>query len=594
MAAAEMAEKVLEYQWDHLKFPDRFVRALTWSRVACAGFLKIVWDKSLGEGVEVLMLDGRPMTGPDGRPMKADQLQAAQQVAMSMGQDPSLVSVQTVNQGDIQVAVRSPFQIFPDPLAETFSDLEWLIEESVLSEDYVLKRYRRHVEGDTPANPGLVESRLGPSLNGGGSYKGVKVRELWRKPCQEHPNGYYCAWTNREILETDERPFDPFPYVMFSGIPVPGRFWPTSITEQLRGPQTELNKTKSQLAENRNRVGNPTILASRQAIPDPDQFEEQMTQPGGVMYFDDTSQNALPQFLTAPEMPNYVVQQLDRIEASMQEISGQHEVSSAQVPAGVTAASAINLLQEADDTRLGPAITDMERQLARAGRKVLRLVAQFYDDSRTVALAGENQAWEIFDFRGQMLRDHTHVEVQAGSTFPKSLAAKQAAMESTLNLFLQNGVPFKEQDLARFLRAYNVGGVDNLVSSLSVDQSQVNRENRQLTLGEPVPINDFDDDAVHIDSHTAFQKTQRYASLAPQIRQIFEMHVQQHRDRVAAQQQAEQQLQMQPQLAQTGQQMQIQGLQAQQQMDQQQQRHDQQMQQSAERHQQQLLQAPQQ
>jgi hypothetical protein len=47
----------------------------------------------------------------------------------------------------------------------------------------------------------------------------------------------------------------------------------------------------------------------------------------------------------------------------MTEISGIHDVSKAMVPTGVTAASAINLLQEADDTRLGPEIAEHGRKL---------------------------------------------------------------------------------------------------------------------------------------------------------------------------------------------------------------------------------------
>src|SRR4029077_3872525 len=106
--------------------------------------------------------------------------------------------------------------------------------------------------------------------------------------------------------------------------------------------------------ENAQRIGNPALLASRQA-----NINYQGT-PGERIDFDDTVPNAIPSYLQPPQMPAYVDKQQDRIEQSIQEISGQHEVSNAQVPAGVKAASAINLLLEQDDTRLGPAIYDME------------------------------------------------------------------------------------------------------------------------------------------------------------------------------------------------------------------------------------------
>jgi hypothetical protein len=592
IAAAELAEQILEYQWTHLEMQDRFPRALLWSRTACAGFLKVLWDKSLGEGAEVLVgPDGEPLTGQNGRPITEDI--DPEQLAQQLGLPQGSISRKAVNQGDIRVAVRSPFQIFPDPLAETFADIEWLIEESIVSSDYVEDRYGKKLDPDTPANPGIVQAQLGWQNSDAGGYKGVKVFEFWRRPCRQYPKGYRATWARDEILEQDKAPFDPMPYVMFSGIDVPGRFWPTSITEQLRDPQTELNKTKSQLAENRNRVGNPTVLASRQAIGDPDEFERQMSQPGGALYYDDTSPNATPAYLQAPEMPQYIDRLIDRIEASMQEISGQHEVSSAQVPAGVTAASAINLLQEADDTRLGPAITDMERQLAELGRKILRLVARFYDDQRTIALASENDGWMVVDFRGQMLRDHTHVEVQAGSTMPRSLAAKQAFMESMLTTFLQNGVPLKDKNLAKYFRDLQIGGAEHLVDEFSRNEEQIQRENRQLTLGQMLPVNDWDDDEAHIEGHTDFQKQLRFERLPPPLRMLFAQHVQAHRDRLADQQFAEQQLQMMPELAQAGQQLQLTAAQGRQQMAQRDEMHAQRVQQGDEMHAQRLIQASQ-
>lgn len=594
ISAAEMAEKVLEYQWDHLNLPELFPKCLLWSRTVCAGFLKVIWDKTLGNGVDILVgPDGNPIQGPDGRPLRAEMAESLSQ-SLSQSFGPGAVKTKRIHQGDIRVVVRSPFQIFPDPLAETFGEIEWLIEESVVSKGFCKSRYGKSLEPDTVANPGLVQSHLGFIGAGQGSYKGVKIKECWYKPCEEYPDGARVTWGGKEILEVDQKPFDPMPYVMFSGIESPGRFWPTCITEQLRGPQTELNKLESQLAENRNRIGNPTLLANRDAIEDPDAFESQTGQTGGIYYYNSAIPDSIPQYLQAPEMPAYVVQERDRIEASIQEISGQHEVSSAQVPAGVTAASAINLLQEADDTRLGPASTSTERGLATLGTKILRHVAKFYDDQRTIALAGDNNAWEIFDFKGQMLRDHTHVQVQAGSTFPRSLAAKQAQMDTVLNSFIQNGIAFKDRDLAKFFREYQIGGLEQLIGQVSRDEVQVNRENRQLTLGEFVPVNEFDNDDLHIEGHEDFQKTFRYFQLSDPIKQLFSAHVQAHRDKVAAQEAAQMQMEMAPQLAQTAQQLQLGAAQGGQQLAQKDELHQQRVQQADELHQQRLQQARQQ
>src|SRR6185503_2548959 len=209
----------------------------------------------------------------------------------------------------------------------------------------------------------------GNFIPGSSPYKGIKLREYWAKPSSKFPNGRRVVWAQGRVLVEYDKPFDPFPYVMLSSIPVPGRLWPTSITEQLRGPQTELNKIKSQIAENRNRIGNPTVLAMKQAIVDPEKLADGLSSPGGIAWVDQTwgAPKDMIGYLEAPQMPEYIINSIQSTEESIEAISGQHEITNAQVPPGVTAASAINLLQEADDTRLGPAVADYERQLAKVG-----------------------------------------------------------------------------------------------------------------------------------------------------------------------------------------------------------------------------------
>lgn len=553
--ASEMGEQLMLYLWKHLGMYEQSTKALHWSRICGAGFLKTFWDPTLGDGTDVVMgPGGKVLQNAGGKPMRASEVNPAE-LSEQLGVP---VSSKRINQGDIRVETRSPFQVFLDPLADSFTECEWLVEESIQSVDSLERRYNVILPADTIGNPGLIESRMGAVfMPGTSNYKGVKIREYWTKPSPSHPHGRRAVWSRDHLLQEDDHPFDPFPYVMLTGIQIPGRLWPTSIVEQLRGPQTELNKVKSQIAENRNRVGNPTILASKQAVQDPDKFADSTTMPGGIYFFDDLgSPNTVPTYLQAPPLPQYVIDEIARIEESIQEISGQHEVTSANVPAGVTAASAINLLMEADDTRLGPAISDYEEQLGRLGQKILKLAAHYYTDQRTIRIAGDNATWQIFDFRGSMLRDNTHVEVQAGSAFPQSKAAKQAAMQDLLNFFVQSGNAPHGRQLAQFLKDWEIGGAERMIEEYTLDEQQAERENVRMAQDIPLTINDYDDDQAHVDAHQDFQKQQKYTQLPQNAKSIFEAHVSAHKQRALAahqqQMQAEAQAQGGPSAAQGG------------------------------------------
>ena len=547
--AAEMAERIMRYMWRHLKMPELSLKALEWSRVCCAGFLKCYWDSSIGDPVEVLVgPDGNVLTDEQGAVMRGDS-----QMAAVLSQAGMEVRSKRVAQGDVRVEVRSPFQMFVDPICDTFSEAEWVIEESVRSTDYVQRRFNVKLKADTPANPGMIEARMMGAMTGqaAGGYMGVRVREFWSKPSEKYPAGVRIVYAQDQILDRDDRPFDPMPYVMFTGIPVPGRLWPMSTVELLRGPQTELNKTISQMAENRNRIANPTGIASKQAIIDAEKFLDSIAAPGGWFFLDETgSQMPKPEYLESPELPEYVKEEPPRIVQAIEDISGQHEVTNANVPPGVTAASAITLLQEADDTRLGLAMQDYEEQLGRFGRKVLELVAHFYSEARTVKIAGDDGAWEIFDFKGTMLRGNTHVEVQAGSAFPQSQAAKQAQLTDYLRMIAQMGIQPTQRQLSQYLRDAGMGATDRLVQEYTTDEAQANRENALLAQGIPLDINPFDNNEAHLANHEDFEKQPRFQQLAPPIQQLHLQHTDAHRQRLQAQQQQqlEQELALQGQV----------------------------------------------
>ncbi len=536
--AARITEKIMESDWVYLALQQKLFQAEMFADIVAAGFWKVYWDSAKGDSAEfVVDENGEVMRQGNGAPVRADTFP---------GGLPDGLSTKVIATGDACVEVVSPFSFYPQPLATAMSELERAFERKVRSPDYLQQRYDVELEPDAEvASP--VESRLFPSLGGGGGeYKGVEVFEFWARPGSEFPNGKRVVWAKDQLLAEDDNPYDSMPYVMFSGVKVPNRFWPTAITTQLRGPQVALNKIHSQIQENANRIGNPALMKSRQANV------HYTGLPGEEILYDSTVTDAVPQYLKPPEVPVYVREQVQRITESLTEISGLHEVSNATVPTGVTAASAINLLQEADDTRLGPEIQDMEASLGEAGTKLARLRAKFNTDERLIRIAGEDGIWDIFAFRGAMMGDEPTVECQAGSAMPRSKAAKQAAMLEVLQTMFQYGLQPDPRDLRRFFKDYEVGALDRLFGTLSTTEQQIQRENRQMGMGEAVEINPYDEDSEHIDGHEEFQRTARFQQLDPKARELVQMHVDAHREKMVQQVNAQVAAQSKEQLAQSG------------------------------------------
>jgi hypothetical protein len=534
IAGARYAEDVLDDAWHSKNMLRKLRAALEWSRVCKAGFWKIWWDPSIGDPRDILVYgDGHELAGKLVRDQNGGPFDPAMMDQMPTGLDLNMVK-KSVSPGDYRIDIRSFFEMYPDPHAgeDGLSGAEWCGEEAVYTRDYVrrhLNEFYDELKFDTNPNGGIAESRW-PALAGANISvpdiaKGVKLREYWDERT-------HVIWTQGgKILVEEDNPYGWIPYVMFSGMPVPGRFWPDCTVDDLRPRQVDLNNRLSQIDENARRIGNPPIVVPS-SMGDDWQWNGL---PGETVFYQDNgSPNAKPAFMQVPEMPAYVQNDVDRILSSMMDISGQHEVSAGQVPAGITAASAISQLQEADDTRLGPDISDMEEALSEAGTRILDLVDKYYDQDRLIKVSGPDGAWDVAAFKENMLKGMAEIQVQAGSGMPQSKAAKQAAIQQILTMFIQNGVPLGEKPLRKVLGEFEVGGLEQFFASQQRDESQINDENRRLAgmLEGEMPINAFDDDQAHIDGHTDFQKTARYQQLPPPTQAIIDAHVASHRERV--------------------------------------------------------------
>lgn len=539
-ASARLRERVFEHYSRHLELPRKLRQALTWSRIVGAGFWKIYWDSTQGKKMKVL-------AGPDGKIIKNSYGKP-----ISMDEAPNLpaetlegLKAHELGMGEPCFEVPSPFGIYPDPLAgeEGLETAGWLFEETVKSLDYVRSRFNADVAPDASASTGALESRLPGHFGrstGDARKTGVKLREFWAPPCTEFPKGKWAVSNGERVLHEDDNPYPDLPYVMFRGGPSPGRFWPDCVVTDLISGQTELNKRESQIAENAERIGNAPLMRSSV-----NEDVEWHGLPGEEIVFQDTgTPNSMPQFLNVPEVPGYVREDVTRITDAMKEISGHYEISAGGVPAGVTAAAAINLLLEQNDTVLGPDIEEMELSISGAGRRLLRMLRDYADDERWVRLAGEDGAWDLAAFKADQLGDCDEDAVQAGSGIPQSKAAKQAAIQEVLNMFAQMQVPLPERDLRRVLGEYQVAGLEKFFASIDQSERQVQRENQQLsTGGQPLPINSYDEDDVHVDGHQEYMRSSRFAELDDPVKALFEQHVALHLGRqsqMAAQQQQEQ------------------------------------------------------
>lgn len=440
--------------------------------------------------------------------------------------------------GEAGIDVLSCFEVLPE-LGATSEYLSKVMVTRTRSLDYIREKYPdtgEEVEDEGVSGKSPVEDKLfdlmkksAPVYEPSKKEKEDKggnaiVKEYREIPSKKYPNGRYIITANNVLLNPDDMdlPFDflikerKLGLIKYDYEKVPGRFWGKGRPEDLIPLQKEYNKTRSQIIEIKNLMAKP-----KWAVPIGSGIKKThlTSEPGEVVYYNPGV--PMPQQMQPASLPSYILREPDITRRDMQDVSGIHEVSKAQVPTGVRSGLAIQFLQEQDDTRLGPVITRFEEQEGELGHELLHIVKDNYKEPRLIRIIGKDNKIEAFDFKGADLGDNLDVIVQAGSAFPLNKVAKQ---QFVLNLWLNKIITEPRQ----ILKMLEFGTFEEIYEDFAMDEKNAQEENRELEKGNPVQVHYFDNDDIHIYEHMRFSKANKHS---PTIEEFIGQHIDEHTKR---------------------------------------------------------------
>ena len=232
-----------------------------------------------------------------------------------------------------------------------------------------------------------------PSLDESGKPKTKFVQKL------KYPNGRKIAAAGGVLLEDCPMEFDDgkIPHVKHVNYILPREFWGVSEVENLKGPQKTMNKLVSYALDVLTLMGNPIWKVGAAANIDTDNL---FNKPGLIVECDDITQ---VQREEGVQLQPFVLQLVNQFKQFMDGISGETDLSRGVEPGDVTAASAIQSLQQAQQTRLRLKSRNIDAFLNQCGQMYLSRVFQFYSVPRIVRVTGNQNADEYFQFHVETL-----------------------------------------------------------------------------------------------------------------------------------------------------------------------------------------------
>lgn len=531
--AAEAAEAVFQSVRTRLNLQRILREAAWWCSVTGIGYIKTHWDKSY----EAMDSNGQAVYG-----------------------DHCYTSV-------------SPFNIMvPDLLVQDIEDQPYVLNVFTKSLEWVRLRYpdvfKKDYKPTVVSSNEIMETQYlntKSSQANSATPDSCLIIEAWVKPGATAllENGGLVTMVDDIVVgaKTDGMPYKhgQFPFAKMEAIQS-GSFYPTSVIEDLIPIQREINRTRSQLVEARNLMARPGFFY-RTGSMDPNKVTSSTGQ-----YIDIRPGAEFPQPIPLPQMPAFVEKMQEDGLRDIEDISGQHQVSKGNAPSGVTAGTAIQFLQEADNSYMATTHASVEDAVQKVAGQTVELAIEFWDSERLIKYVGKDGSISARYLSQADLKNGTDIRIEGGSSLPTSKAARIALFMDLMNRGIlppQEGLEL--MSLPSMKAYWDIAKVDEnqakrenlamseldpaMLANVAAQRQQAQQAammgvppgidpmsnpmaSQQMEVGnEPfIPVNEWDNHPVHLKFHENFMKSQEYSMLDDAVKQEFELHRQKHKD----------------------------------------------------------------
>jgi len=482
---AKTSRKILKCVNHNINISKIMSQGTMWSEICGTVFYKVDWDNNAGK------LIGKDVNG------------------------------QPIKEGEVNVQVVSPFEIYPD--SNTYNSVDEcmsIIYARSFHKDVVKNNWGVDVEGkdldvftlDTlGTSGGLGYTTLSNTMAKKLKKDQVLILEKYEKPTVEYPNGRLIIVAGDKLIYVGDLPYvnkaeskRGFPFIKQSCIPTPNCFWGTSIIERCIPIQRSFNAIKNRKHEFLNRL-TMGILSVEDGSLDLENLEEEGLSPGKVLIHRQGS--SAPTLLPTGSVPVDFQQEEDALITEFINVSGVNDLATSDyLSRGNISGIALQLFIEQDETKMLTTVDEIKMTIKEISKHILRLYKQFVVTSHMSRMIGKNGKIELFYWKGSDINSE-EIVFEVDGQINESPAQKR----SMIFELLKSGLLQNEQGvLSNYTRnkvLEQLGfGMWEMNQDLNVlHKNSALKENLDLvdsnTIKDPYEI---DDHEIHINEHIAF------------------------------------------------------------------------------------------
>jgi len=224
------------------------------------------------------------------------------------------------------------------------------------------------------------------------------------------------------------------PFIMLRNYDIPDRFYPLGDLESIESLQLELDKTRSQLMNDRKRYARKYLYHERSFGPEGREALESDDDGRLVPVVDENKPLSevvvpMPQSPLSPEIYAYS----NIIEQDINTVSGVNEYARGQMPEIRRTATEASIIADAANARAADKLAIVELAIGRIARRVLQLMQQYMTGEQIARIAGPDGQDQFVSYVREDIIGEFDFTVEGGSTQPINDTIRKQQAVSLLN-----------------------------------------------------------------------------------------------------------------------------------------------------------------
>lgn len=453
-------------------------------------------------------------------------------------------------QGDLDYGLITPYEIYPESIfKQTVEAQRSIILEQVKSIDDIYDLYGIKVEGNA------VETfDLTPVGSGGGfGYENTtvtighrtmedaeKVITYFERPSKHRPNGRMIIIVGDDnLVYYGDLPYSRIPIIQSVCIEVAGQFFGKSAIERLIPIQKAYNGCVNRIHEYIKHIAIGSYITEEGSV-DIDVYEQNGQAPGALLVYKQGSNPPVP--IANGQLPQEVMNERYNLKQDMEYAAGVSQLMVyGQAPSGVTSGKALDTLTEIDNTRLSLTGDNLRNSARKLSILWLEIYKRYANTRRIVNYVGTNNIAKAISWTKEDINSYD-VEYTTENELLMSEDMQRQRFFDLFNMGMytdKNGmIPTRVK-----IRAKELSKIGNFTDLMGMDELQIQaaqRENEFFESGVLPEVSEFDEHEIHIEEHLRYILQMDFHILKmrkPEYAQALEMHLKQHKEIVAKQEQ---------------------------------------------------------